>query len=272
MQFGIDVATLGEFGDPNIVAKFAEAAETAGWNALFVWDHLAFAWGVPSTDPWVVLAAAAMQTTHLKLGPAVTPLPRRRPQVLAQAAATLDILSQGRLILGVGLGGAPVEYTAFGEPGDAAPRADMLDEGLDVLNQLLSGETVKHHGRHYTVDGVTLSPLPVQRPRVPIWIGGESRPALRRAAGWDGWVVPSADETKMTMTPEDLAAQVAYVRKHRTKGANFEVTVIGYSTPTDRALMAEYKAAGATWWLESIHGMRGSLDGMMDRIKAGPTL
>ena len=211
-----------------------------------------------------------MRTSHIKLGTAVTPVPRRRPHVLAQTIATLDILSQGRLILGAGLGGAPVEYTAFGESEDAGLRAAMLDEGLDVMNRLLSGAVVTHHGRHYDIASVTLAPLPQQRPRVPIWIGGESKPALRRAARWDGWIVPSADETRMTKTPSELAAQVQTIQAHRTGAAALAVAVIGYSTPDDRRKTAEFEDAGATWWLESIHGMRGSLAEMMGRIKAGP--
>ena len=154
-----------------------------------MWDHLAFAWGVPSGDPWVILAAVAQATTHLKLGPAITPLPRRRPHVLANTIATLDLLSEGRVIFGVGLGGVPQEFTAFGEHCPARHRAVQLDEGLQVLDRLWSGKPVTHAGPNYAINEVTLAPLPQQRPRVPIWVGGESRPALRRAARWDGWVI-----------------------------------------------------------------------------------
>ena len=168
MNHGIDIATLGDYADPRPVVQLARAAEAAGWQALFVWDHLAFAWGVPSGDPWVILAAVAQATQQLKLGTAITPLPRRRPHVLANTVASLDLLSEGRVILGVGLGGVPQEYTAFGEEENAQHRAQRLDEGLEVLDRLWSGEQVTHHGTHYTVSDVTLAPLPLQRPRVPI--------------------------------------------------------------------------------------------------------
>jgi alkanesulfonate monooxygenase SsuD/methylene tetrahydromethanopterin reductase-like flavin-dependent oxidoreductase (luciferase family) len=182
MRYGIVTANLGEYSDPRVAVDLARVAEAAGWEAFFVWDHLGFVRGVPSGDPWVILSAVAASTTRLKLGFAVTPLARRRPQVVANALTSLDLLSDGRVVFGAGLGGVPEEFTAFGEPGDAKKRATMLDEGLTILDGLLSGETVTHRGQHYAVEGVSLVPRPLQRPRIPIWIGGESAPALRRAA------------------------------------------------------------------------------------------
>jgi alkanesulfonate monooxygenase SsuD/methylene tetrahydromethanopterin reductase-like flavin-dependent oxidoreductase (luciferase family) len=128
----------------------------------------------------------------------------------------------------------------------------MLDEGLAVLDRFWSGEMVTHHGQHYDVENVSLAPLPFQRPRIPIWIGGESPPALRRAARWDGWLAPttSPDGTPiMDKDPGRIAEMVADIRRHRAHA---------------------YEAAGATWWLESIHDMRGSLDEMIARVEAGP--
>src|SRR5262245_17495913 len=92
LRYGVDICTLGQFAEPARVVELARAAEAAGWEAVFVWDHLAFAWGVPSGDPWVLLAAVAQATTRVRLGTAVTPLPRRRPAVVANAVATLDRL------------------------------------------------------------------------------------------------------------------------------------------------------------------------------------
>ncbi len=105
MYYGIEVVTFGAYADPRPVVHLAQAAEAAGWDGLFIWDHLAFAWNVPSGDPWIILAAVAQATNRLKLSTAITPLHRRRPHVLANTLATLDLLSQGRVILGVGLGG-----------------------------------------------------------------------------------------------------------------------------------------------------------------------
>jgi alkanesulfonate monooxygenase SsuD/methylene tetrahydromethanopterin reductase-like flavin-dependent oxidoreductase (luciferase family) len=192
---------------------------------------------------------------------------------VANALAGLDLLSEGRIIFGVGLGGVAEEFTAFGEPGDAKERARMLDEGLTVVDGLWSGEPLTHHGQHYEVENVSLAPLPLQRPRIPIWIGGEGAPALRRAARWDGWLAPatSPDGTPtMSKDPERIAEMVAGIQRHRTAAAPLEVAVDGYSEPSDPALPRAYEAAGATWWLESIHGMRGPLDEMMARVEAGP--
>jgi probable F420-dependent oxidoreductase len=271
MHYGIEVVTLGEYADPRVVVRLAQAAERAGWEGLFVWEHLGFVWGAPSGDPWVILAAVAQATERVKIGTAVTPLPRRRPHVLANTLATLDLLSGGRVILGVGLGGVPQEFAAFGEPDDAKQRAVMLDEGLEVLSRLWLGESVTHRGPHYTVNGVALAPLPVQRPRIPIWVGGESRPALRRAARWDGWIIGGVDEhCEMTITPEQMAEKIAYIHQHRTGPAPFDVAITGCSTAGDGSLARAFADAGVTWWLESLHGYRGSVDEMMARVEAGP--
>jgi alkanesulfonate monooxygenase SsuD/methylene tetrahydromethanopterin reductase-like flavin-dependent oxidoreductase (luciferase family) len=152
-------------------------------------------------------------------------------------------------------------------------RAAMLDEGLMILNRLWSGASVTHQGPHYAVEGVSLAPLPLQRPRIPIWIGGEGAPALRRAARWDGWLAPATNldgTPSMAKSPARIAAMVAEIRRHRTTDAPFEVAVDGYSEAGDPTLPRAYAAAGATWWLESIHGMRGPLDEMIARVEAGP--
>jgi alkanesulfonate monooxygenase SsuD/methylene tetrahydromethanopterin reductase-like flavin-dependent oxidoreductase (luciferase family) len=273
MRYGIVTANLGDYADPRVAVRLARAAEAAGWEAFFVWDHLGFVRGVPSGDPYVILSAVAASTTRLKLGLAITPLARRRPQIVANALASLDLLSAGRVIFGAGLGGVPEEFTAFGDPDDAKQRAAMLDEGLTILDRFWSGEAVTHRGPHYVVEGVSLKPLPLQRPRIPIWIGGEGRPALRRAARWDGWLAPATSpdgRATMVKSPERIAEMVATIRRHRTTAAPFEVAIDGYSDAGDPALPRAYGAAGATWWLESIHGVRGTLGEMLARVEAGP--
>jgi probable F420-dependent oxidoreductase len=273
MRYGIVMANLQEYANPRVAVRLAQVAEEAGWEGFFVWDHLGFVWGAPSSDPWVTLSAVAVSTTHLRLGTALTPLARRRPQIVANAVASLDLLSGGRVVFGVGLGGSAEEFTAFGEPGGAKERARVLDEGLTVVDGLWSGGPLTHHGPHYDVENVSLAPLPLQRPRIPIWIGGESAPALRRAARWDGWLAPatSPDGTPiMAKDPERIAEMVAEIQRHRTADTPFEVAVDGYSEPGDATLPRAYEAAGATWWLESIHSMRGPLEEMMARIDAGP--
>jgi hypothetical protein len=147
----------------------------------------------------------------------------------------------------------------------------MVDEGLEVLNQLWSGDLVVHHGTHYTVENVRLQPVPVQRPRIPVWVGGESKAAFRRAARWDGWIATGiAQDGSMTKTPEDMARSIDQIRQHLTGERSFDFALTGYSTSTGGSLVREYEDAGVTWWLESLHGLRGSVEEMIMRVAAGP--
>ncbi len=259
MRYGICVSNIGTQSDPRAVADLAAAAEEAGWEGFFVWDHLAFVWGMPSADPWVVLTACALQTSRILLGTAVTPVPRRRVQNLAHTVATLDRLSGGRVVFGAGLGGNRGEFERFGEDFSRARRIALLDEGLDVLRRLWDGETVERDGPSLVVRDVTLQPLP--QGRVPIWIGGKRGDALARAARYDGWLADSSEIDRMTLTPEDIAAKAEQI------GADVDVVVTGYATMAD---VGEYEAAGATWWLESLHDRRGSPDEMLALVRAGP--
>jgi probable F420-dependent oxidoreductase len=262
VRYGVCLANIGTYSDPRASVRVARVAEEAGWDAVLVWDHLAFVWGSPAADPWVVLTAVAAATERVRIGTAVTPVARRRPQVLAQTVASLDVFSGGRVIFGAGLGGSESEFGRFGEPTDAKVRAAMLDEGLGVLRELWSGEEVNHHGEHYTVDGVTLAPRPVQD-RVPIWIGGNRKPSLRRAARWDGWLADSAAPTGVMLSPDDVARSVEAIGR----GEDYDVAVLGQ---TDRADPLSYEDVGVTWWLENLHDMRGSLDDVVAQVAAGP--
>jgi alkanesulfonate monooxygenase SsuD/methylene tetrahydromethanopterin reductase-like flavin-dependent oxidoreductase (luciferase family) len=237
--FAVCLANFGTYADPHEALHVAETAEAAGWDGFFLWDHLAFVWGPPSADPWVTLAAVAAETERLTLGTAVTPLPRRRPQVVAQQLATLDALNGGRVVLGAGLGGNEKEFTAFGEDFDPHRRAKLLDDGLELVRELWQG---------------------------PIWIGGNSAPALRRASRWDGWIANSVAIEGMTMAPEELARKVQAIGR----GSGFDVACNGYASPSDRALCAEYADAGATWWFENLHDRRFERDELLARVAAGP--
>jgi alkanesulfonate monooxygenase SsuD/methylene tetrahydromethanopterin reductase-like flavin-dependent oxidoreductase (luciferase family) len=262
VHYGVCVANIGTYADPRATVRIARAAEEAGWEAVFVWDHLAFVWGPPSADPWVVLTAVAAATERVRIGTAVTPVARRRPHVLAQTVASLDVFSAGRVIFGAGLGGSASEFGKFGEPTDAKVRAAKLDEGLGVLRELWSGREVNHRGEQYTVDGVTLAPRPAQE-HVPIWIGGNRPPSLRRAARWDGWLADSADPTGMTLGPDDVARSIEVIGR----GDGYDVAVLGQN---DRANPADYAGAGATWWLENLHDMRGTPEEVLELVAAGP--
>jgi alkanesulfonate monooxygenase SsuD/methylene tetrahydromethanopterin reductase-like flavin-dependent oxidoreductase (luciferase family) len=262
VEYAICLANIGSFADPRVAVRFARAAEASGWKGVFLWDHLAFVWGPPAADPWITLAAIASSTERVRLGTMVTPVARRRPHVLAQQVATLDVLSDGRVVLGAGLGGSPSEFGRFGEPTAAATRAEMLDEGLELLRRLWSGETVDHRGAHYVVDGVALAPTPRQE-RVPIWIGGNRPASLRRAARWDGWVADSAAPSGMTLTADDVARSIETIG--RSEG--YDVAVLG---ERGRGNPDDYAQAGATWWLENIHDRRGSPEDLLALVESGP--
>ena len=211
-QRGIFVAPFDGLSEPAVLAALAAEAESSGWDGVFVWDHLLYVPPVQAiADPWICLAAIALATTRLQLGPMVTPLSRRRVQVLAKQAVTLDRLSGGRLVLGFGLGddGESGELSRFGETVDPRVRAAALDEGLDLLRGLLSGEPVDHDGEHHTARGVRFLPAPARPGGIPIWIGARwpNAAPLRRAARHDGAFVISVPE------PGDLDLV------HRTLGA-----------------------------------------------------
>ena len=269
MHYGIEIVPFGTFADPRLVMRFARAAEEAGWEGLIVWDHVTFPYG--NGDPWVLLSAAAAVTEKLKLITGVAALPRYRPHLLARLITSLDKLSQGRFILGAGLGANDDEFLPFGETGDKKVRAAMLDEGLQVLTRLWTGEEVAFQGQYYRAEGTRLAHTPVQKPHPPVWIGGDSPPALRRAAQWDGWFGGTCDEHCNTVTPPERVAQiVATIYKHRTSPEPFEIALQGVTNPGQAEKILPYQQAGATWWFESLFGLRGSIDEMMARIQAGP--
>ncbi len=261
MRYGLLVANIGTYADPRTMVHVARAAERSGWDAFLVWDHLAFVWGPPAADPWVTLGAVGLSTERILVGTGVTPVPRRRPHVLAHEIATLDRLTGGRVIFGAGLGGGHGEFSKFGENEDDRARAELLDEGLEVIRALLGGEIVHHRGEHFTVDGVQLSPAPERH--VPIWIGGMSKRARARASRFDCWFADTADPRRMLATPHEFRALL--------DGYAFrDVAVMGYSEPRQRELHDAYESAGATWWIEQIHDMRGDAAAMLARIEAGP--
>lgn len=276
MLYAVDVAPLGDLADPTAIAELGRAAETAGWDGLSIWDSVGVSMGTAAADPFVALAAVASVTRRLRLIVSVLALPRRRPQLVVQSAATLDRWSGGRLILGVGAGGDPGDFTAFGEDDDRARRVALMDEALELIDPWLRGETVEHRGPAYTSAGVALGSTPAQRPRPPIWFGAMRPGGLRRAARWDGWVaigVPEDDPTRMTLTPDDLATLRATVRTERERlgraAEPFDVALFGLADGAP-ARPAEYEAAGATWWLESHSPLRGSPAELLRLVEAGP--
>jgi alkanesulfonate monooxygenase SsuD/methylene tetrahydromethanopterin reductase-like flavin-dependent oxidoreductase (luciferase family) len=285
MRFAVDIPNIGtfdsqgnDFADPHFVAELAHEAEQAGWDGFFIWDHIGADWPVALADPWVLLAAAALRTTSIKLGPMVTPLPRRRPWKLARETITLDHLSQGRLILGVGIGGG-TEYTCFNESGDDRIHGAMLDEGLSVLQGLWSGEPFSYTGAHYQITNAHFLPKPVQA-HIPIWVAGiwPNKKPFRRAATWDG-VFPLERGLTFTqqMAPQRIQEASAYVQAYRpvsTGTASYDLVHWGITTgedpAADRALVQSYQAVGVTWWLENLNNERGSIAAQRARIRKGP--
>ncbi len=270
MRFGLSLPNFGPYADARLLAALAHEAETAGWDGFFLWDHVLFG-DMPLVDPWVALSAVALATERMRLGPLVTPLPRRRPVKLAREAVSLDHLSNGRLVLGVGSGLLSWELEDLGEEGDLRTRAAMLDEGLEVLTGVWSGRPFSHKGRHYTVHAMlpgasepaAFLPVPVQSPRIPIWLAGTwpHKAPFRRAARWDGIAPMKAGQGLDGMlTPADLRAIVAYIGAERGSMDGFDVVIAGATSGTDgsadAAIVASYAAAGATWWLENINPWR----------------
>ncbi len=284
MRFSINIPNFGDFADARTVARVAVAAEQAGWDALFIWDHVVhdkrLRKGQPFGDPWMLLTAAALATSRIRLGTLVTPIPRRRPEQLARQVATLDSLSGGRVIFGAGLGG-PIEdeFGSFGEPTDPVVLAERLDEGLGLLQRYWSGAPVNHEGRHYQVRDVTLLPASVQRPRPPVWIAGywPHRRPMRRAARWDG-VVPLFTTARHGQVPpvDQVRDLVAYVHQHRTDQGPFEIVLGGVSLADPakaRDLIGPLTDAGATWWDERQVQTSTDLDQLapvLRRIEQGP--
>jgi alkanesulfonate monooxygenase SsuD/methylene tetrahydromethanopterin reductase-like flavin-dependent oxidoreductase (luciferase family) len=277
IKYGLDVSTAGEYANPRTLVDMAVEAEQAGWDGFFLWNVIFYADqpDAPVAEPSVALAAIAMKTQRIRIGALLTPLARRRPWTVAREAVTLDHLSNGRLIFGAGLGYYDQDFTAFGEDYDAKIRAEKLDEGLEVLAGLWTGENFSFHGKHYHIQDARLLPKPLQSPRIPIWIGGywPNRRPFRRAARWDGLYPGTGKADGEPFTLEDFRAAVAYVRAQRANPDPFDIAVAGL-TPPDMGKGAEivqpYIEAGATWWIECINDSFRSFDENREQIRRGP--
>ena len=270
MRSGLFLPLFDALADPAVAAQLSAEAEEAGWHGVFVWDNLRYVEPVVDVaDPWITLAAMASATERIRLGPLVTPLARRRPAKVARETATLDRLSGGRLTLGVGLGSDEFasEYSMTGEELDDRRRASMLDESLEILAAAWSGEPVHHRGEHYTVDGMSFLPRPVQRPGVPVWVAGyygKPRP-LRRAARYQGFFPLGLDHPEQVA---ELVAGLAALRSEAGRDPTEPYDVAVSLPPGDDP--APYAAAGATWWLVEFPWDAVSVDQVRAVIGDGP--
>jgi alkanesulfonate monooxygenase SsuD/methylene tetrahydromethanopterin reductase-like flavin-dependent oxidoreductase (luciferase family) len=269
------------FGNVKLTAEFAELAEQAGWDGLFVWEPV---WGV---DAWVSLAAAAARTRRIRLGTMLTPISRMRPWKLASETVALDHLSDGRVTLSVGMGAVDSGFSAFGEVTDRKTRAELLDEGLDILTGLWRGQPFQYAGKHYQVQPTDFMPppAPIQQPRIPIWVVGmwPYEKSMQRVLRYDG-IIPSAFDVvdgqrrARQANRQELAEIKAHVMAHLPDPSRpFDIVVEG-ATPADRpaeahAIVQEWEQAGATWWIEALWDTMNApngADAVRQRILAGP--
>ena len=268
LRRGLFLAPFDELSDPLVLVDLALAAEARGWDGVFLWDHMIRQPGEPQViaDPWILLAAMAASTTRIRLGTMITPLARRRPQKVARETVTLDHLSRGRLILGVGLGvNSGGELERFGECIDEPRRAAMLDEALDLLVALWSGEEVHHRGMFFTADGVTFLPTPVQQPHIPMWgaaVGRRKRAApLRRAARLDGLFPVDA-------TIGQFGEIVEEVRALRSSLDGYEIAA-EVAADADESIFGDFEQAGATWIMHSFR-VHTTADEVGNAAERGP--
>ncbi|WIG61653.1 MAG: luciferase [Ktedonobacterales bacterium] len=279
MRYGLTLPNAGSNGDAHTLAELATLAEDAGWDGVFLEDYIVHhsAPDAPTYDPWLALAAIACNTTRIRIGTSVTPLTRRRPWKLARETVTLDHLSNGRVILGVGLGDlGDAGFAQVGEPTDNRQRARILDEALTVLTGLWSGEPFAFSGEHFQVDHVTLLPRPVQQPRIPIWVGGNwpHKGVMRRAARWDGFAggKEHAPEEDWHLTAAEIREVKTCIASQRTTPAPFDIVLGGAERSPDwehdRALIRSAAESGATWWMEYVPV--GELVYIRDCIARGP--
>lgn len=269
MKFGITFPYI----EPREIATLAKEAEDAGWDGVFVWDAI---WGF---NVWVTLAAIAMTTEKIVMGPMLVPPSRRRPWALASEVAALDRLSNGRAILAVGLGATDTGWAKVGEETDRKIRAARMDEALEIITGLWTGKPFSYSGQYFNVDNVTFDPPPLQKPGVPIWVVGAWNKAksMNRAIRYDGILPANAqNDRREEMTPDDVRAMNSWIKAHRTSDKPIEVILEG-DTPGDdpaktRAMLQPYADAGVTWWLENIWMINetSGVEGMRRRILQGP--
>lgn len=266
MKFGVIIP----WGSVDEQIADARLAEAAGWDAVFTWDGIHVGDDIEVHDPWVLMAAFAMATRRVRIGAIIQPLARRRPWKVAREAVTLDHVSRGRFVLCVGLGATDDSgWAKVGEPADRRTRAEKLDETLEILTGLWSGEPFGFEGEHYRFPPMAFRPTPVQQPRIPIWVVGAwpSDRSMGRAARYDG-VLPYPLGGS-PITPDVVREIRAWVAARREGGlGGYDVVVEGMTVPESTDEIRDLADAGATWFIHS--DWESSMDVIRQRIGAGP--
>ena len=274
MKFGLNVLISWNQDTIRFLLELIKEAENSGWDGFFLWDHLAFPWPSEVAEPWTVLSAAATFTKNIKMGTIVTPLARHRPQSFARQLTTLDHISEGRVILGAGLGN-PYDFEPYGEKSKNKVLAKKLDESLNIISQLWTGTPVTYQGKYYKINGISYQPTPIQKPKIPIWIGGVSIGALKRAARWDGWcpVGPSESAGQRGTSLEEIKESIKKIEEIRGNLKNYDI-VYTVDFPTvnfdQNKFLMKCKSVGVTWILDHLYGLRMTEKEALDKVKQGP--
>lgn len=291
LKHGIVLPNWEVQGETGRLVEFGVAAEAAGWDGVFLADHLAMdgEGGYPDfPDPWITLSGIAARTETIKLGSWVTPIPRRQPWQLARDLATLDRLSEGRVILGTGLGRA-FDYTTFGTEWNPKVLGAKYDEALEIITGLWTGEPFSYDGDHYTVTDAVMKPVPVQKPRIPIVVGGvwPNKKPFHRGARWDGMiphyrgdgVLPTEGMTQSQSgdltIPERTADAESEVREmadyYRTRSDESGELFLPSDPPhADDGWLEFCEEVGATWVYARNVDPEAGWELTMERVREGP--
>jgi alkanesulfonate monooxygenase SsuD/methylene tetrahydromethanopterin reductase-like flavin-dependent oxidoreductase (luciferase family) len=260
----------------------ARAADDAGWDGVFTFDGIHVGDDIEIHDPFALLAAFAVATSHVRLGAIVHPLARRKPWEVARQATTVDQLSGGRLVLPVGLGAVDdAGFARVGDMADRRTRAERLDESLEILTGLWRGEPFGYQGRHYRFEPMAFRPAPTQRPRIPIWVVGlwGSERSMRRVSRYDGYLpnlpLDQGGGPGAEVAPETVRAMRDWLDRHAGDHP-IDLVIDGTTSATDKTAATDrvggLAEAGATWWIETDWTALGDVAALRARIDAGPPL